>query len=74
MATRAKDRFSRAAVATAAAERAIQKRIDNKERRKPKKSPSPKAMQAGARHYPAPSFPKQQGTDIIPLAATSCVR
>ena len=59
MAARPKDRFSRAAVATAAAERAIQKRIDLKERRKPKKPPSSKAMQAGARRYPAPPFPKQ---------------
>jgi NAD(P)-dependent dehydrogenase (short-subunit alcohol dehydrogenase family) len=59
MAGRPKDRFSRAAVATAAAERAIQKRIDLKERRKPKKPPSSKAMQAGARRYPAPPFPKQ---------------
>src|SRR3954469_11591771 len=59
MAVRPKDRFSRAAVAAAAAERAIQKRIDLKERRKPKKQPSLRAMQAGARRYPAPPFPKQ---------------
>ena len=51
--------FTSGAVATAAAERAIQKRIDLKEQRKPKKPPSSKAMQAGACRYPAPPFPKQ---------------
>ena len=59
MGARQKDRFSRAAKAVAAAERAIQRRIDNKERRKPKSKPSKAAMQAGARRYPVPPLPKQ---------------
>ena len=59
MGARQKDRFSRAAKAVAVAERAIQRRIDNKERRKPKSKPSKAAMQAGARRYPIPPLPKQ---------------
>ena len=59
MGARKKDRFSRAAKAVAAAERAIQKRIDSKERRRPKGKPSKAAMQAGARRYPVPPLPKQ---------------
>ncbi len=59
MGARKKDRFSRAAKAVAAAERAIQKRIDSKERRRPKGKPSKAAMQAGTRRYPFPPLPKQ---------------
>ncbi len=54
-----KDRFARAAKSTAAAERAIQARIDRMERRRGKPRPSKAAMQAGARRYPAPPLPKQ---------------
>jgi NAD(P)-dependent dehydrogenase (short-subunit alcohol dehydrogenase family) len=53
------DRFAKAANAAASAERAIQKRIDRKERNRPAKKPSTAAMQAGARRYPAPPLPKQ---------------
>ena len=59
MGARQKDRFSKAAKAVAAAERAIQRRIDSKERRKPKSKPSKAAMQSGARRYPVPPLPKQ---------------
>jgi hypothetical protein len=58
-----KDRFSRAAEKTAAAERAIQRTIDRREigtRGKSKKSKG--AMQAGERRYPEPPFPKQHLT------------
>jgi NAD(P)-dependent dehydrogenase (short-subunit alcohol dehydrogenase family) len=54
-----KDRFAKAANAVASAGRAIQKRIDRKERNRPAKKPSTAAMQAGARRYPAPPLPKQ---------------
>jgi NAD(P)-dependent dehydrogenase (short-subunit alcohol dehydrogenase family) len=55
-----KDRFAEAAEAIAAAERDIQAQIDRKERQKPKeKSKDQRAMQAGARRYPEPPFPKQ---------------
>jgi hypothetical protein len=55
-----KDRFAEAAEAIAAAERDIQVQIDRKERSKPKeKSKDQRAMQAGARRYPEPPFPKQ---------------
>ena len=47
--------FARAAERVAGAERAIQRNIDAKE----KGNAKPKAMQAGARAYPAPPFPKQ---------------
>jgi NAD(P)-dependent dehydrogenase (short-subunit alcohol dehydrogenase family) len=53
-----KQRFSKGADRAAAAERAIQKTIDRKDRRRSEKS-SDKAMQAGARRYPAPPLPKQ---------------
>ena len=49
--------FQRAAEATARRERAIQRGIERSDRHPPKKSD--KAMQAGARIYPAPPFPKQ---------------
>jgi NAD(P)-dependent dehydrogenase (short-subunit alcohol dehydrogenase family) len=55
-----KDRFAEAAEETAAAERAIQQRIDSKQKVRPKKERKDTgAMQAGARHYPEPPFPKQ---------------
>jgi NAD(P)-dependent dehydrogenase (short-subunit alcohol dehydrogenase family) len=55
-----KDSFAKAAQSAAAAERAIQKQIDRKERRQSKKPKAAKsAMQAGARRYPAPPLPKQ---------------
>jgi NAD(P)-dependent dehydrogenase (short-subunit alcohol dehydrogenase family) len=52
------DRFARAADAVAAAERKIQKQIDRSEKAHPKKK-GKGAMQAGARPYPEPPFPKQ---------------
>jgi NAD(P)-dependent dehydrogenase (short-subunit alcohol dehydrogenase family) len=52
------DRFSKAAETVAAAQRSIQKGIDRKYTKRPRK-PSDKAMQAGARRYPAPPLPKQ---------------
>jgi hypothetical protein len=39
-------------------QRRIQKQVAAADRRHPKEKPS-KAMQAGAREYPAPPFPKQ---------------
>jgi hypothetical protein len=56
-----KDRFSKAAEAVAAAERSIQKGIDRKEAKRARR-PSDKAMQAGARRYPAPPLPTQHMT------------
>ena len=53
-----RDLFAKAAQTIAKAERSIQRRIDAKERRKPVKK-SKKAMQAGARRYPTPPFPRQ---------------
>ncbi|MCW5690943.1 MAG: SDR family oxidoreductase [Pseudolabrys sp.] len=52
------ERFAKAAEKTAAAERAIQEKIDAKEKSgsKPKQNG---AMQAGARKYPEPPLPKQ---------------
>jgi NAD(P)-dependent dehydrogenase (short-subunit alcohol dehydrogenase family) len=52
------DRFARAADAVAAAERKIQKQIDRNEKAHSKKK-GEGAMQAGARPYPEPPFPKQ---------------
>jgi NAD(P)-dependent dehydrogenase (short-subunit alcohol dehydrogenase family) len=49
--------FKRAADATARRERAIQRGIERSDRHPPKKKNG--AMQAGARIYPAPPFPKQ---------------
>jgi NAD(P)-dependent dehydrogenase (short-subunit alcohol dehydrogenase family) len=49
--------FQRAAEATARRERAIQRGIERSDRHPPKKNNG--AMQAGARIYPAPPFPKQ---------------
>lgn len=58
--TATKDRFSRKADATAKRERAIQRQVDRTEpSRSKRKRASPGAMQAGARAYPAPPFPKQ---------------
>jgi NAD(P)-dependent dehydrogenase (short-subunit alcohol dehydrogenase family) len=55
-----KDRFADAAEKTATAERAIQEHIDRKEKGRPKKEKKDqRAMQAGARRYPEPPFPKQ---------------
>jgi NAD(P)-dependent dehydrogenase (short-subunit alcohol dehydrogenase family) len=55
-----KDRFIDAAEEAAAAERDIQQEIDRKEKARPKEKEKPKgAMQAGARRYPEPPFPKQ---------------
>jgi NAD(P)-dependent dehydrogenase (short-subunit alcohol dehydrogenase family) len=54
------DRFAKAAEATALAERDIQEQIDRKERSISKETSKDKgAMQAGARRYPAPPFPRQ---------------
>jgi hypothetical protein len=54
------DRFAAEAEETARAERSIQSRIDGREsERKGGKDEKPKAMQAGARKYPEPPFPKQ---------------
>ena len=54
------DHFMKAAEAAAAAERAIQKKIDQKEARRTKKPEKGMgAMQAGARRYPEPPLPKQ---------------
>ncbi len=49
--------FRRKADAVARRERAIQRPIERSDRRQAKKKPQ--AMQAGARVYPAPPFPKQ---------------
>ncbi len=55
-----KDRFADTAEDTAAAERDIQQEIDRKEKARPKPKEADKgAMQAGARRYPEPPFPKQ---------------
>ncbi len=55
--TPGKDRFARGAETAARRERAIQERIDS---RRPAKGKEGKgAVQAGARRYPAPPFPKQ---------------
>lgn len=57
---RRKDHFAKAADVVAAEERAIQKNIDRKDRKRPKESKKEKpAMQAGARIYPAPPLPAQ---------------
>jgi hypothetical protein len=58
--TARKGSFSRGAEAAARSERAIQQRIDRGASRRAKgKPPKDAAMQAGARRYPAPPFPKQ---------------
>lgn len=58
--TQVSDPFRKAAKRAARAQRKIQKEVDRKEPRsfKPKADKAP-AMQAGARAYPAPPFPKQ---------------
>ena len=59
----AKDKFARDAEKAAEAEREIQKTIDAKEKKrkaeKKEKKEDVGAMQAGARRYPEPPFPKQ---------------
>ena len=52
-----KDQFKQAAEQTAAAERAIQKTIDRKDKTSPQKKKG--AMQAGERIYPEPPLPAQ---------------
>ena len=55
-----KDRFSSAAEEAAASERAIQQHIELKAKAHPKAGEKQSgAMQAGARRYPEPPFPKQ---------------
>jgi hypothetical protein len=55
-----KDRFVGAAEEASAAGRDIQREIDRREKARPKGQDKPKgAMQAGARRYPEPPFPKQ---------------
>lgn len=54
-----RDRFANKADRTAQAERDIQAKVDVKERRSSKDDGDQSAMQAGARDYPAPPFPKQ---------------
>jgi NAD(P)-dependent dehydrogenase (short-subunit alcohol dehydrogenase family) len=55
-----KDRFASAAEEAAAVERAIQRDIDRKAKTRSKdKNAHEGAMQAGARRYPEPPFPKQ---------------
>jgi hypothetical protein len=59
-ATAEKDRFASGAEAAAPTERAIQQHIDRKEKVQAKEENRHKgAMQAGARRYPEPPFPKQ---------------
>jgi NAD(P)-dependent dehydrogenase (short-subunit alcohol dehydrogenase family) len=54
------DRFAEAAETIASAQRAIQDQIDRKEKGRSKSEGKEKgAMQAGARRYPEPPFPKQ---------------
>ena len=53
------ERFAKAAEKTAAAERAIQAKIDAKEKNGGAKPKQNGAMQAGARTYPEPPLPKQ---------------
>jgi NAD(P)-dependent dehydrogenase (short-subunit alcohol dehydrogenase family) len=48
----------RSAARAASTHRSIQKRVAKSDRRAPKQQP-PSAMQAGARRYPEPPFPKQ---------------
>jgi hypothetical protein len=54
-----KDRFASGAEKAAAIERAIQQQIDCKEKTRKKVMKTGGAMQAGARPYPEPPFPKQ---------------
>jgi NAD(P)-dependent dehydrogenase (short-subunit alcohol dehydrogenase family) len=51
--------FADAAEQTAKAERAIQEEIERKEKARGKPEKDDEAMQAGARRYPQPPFPKQ---------------
>ena len=44
---------------TAARERAIQRRIDRKDKSRGKPARKARAMQAGTRKYPVPKFPRQ---------------
>ena len=54
-----KDRFATGAEEAAAIELAIQQQIDHKEKGQKKVKKNGGAMQAGARPYPGPPFPKQ---------------
>ncbi len=57
---RSQDSFVREAERVAASERRVQKDVDHKgEAHAGDKPKTPKAMQAGAREYPVPPFPKQ---------------
>jgi hypothetical protein len=53
------DRFASDAEEAGAIERAIQQQIDRKEKARKKRKKNGGAMQAGARPYPEPPFPKQ---------------
>jgi NAD(P)-dependent dehydrogenase (short-subunit alcohol dehydrogenase family) len=53
------DRFAKNAEKVARQERAIQRAIDRRERSRKPTKPSKKAVQTGARRYPAPPLPKQ---------------
>ncbi|HVZ54532.1 MAG TPA: SDR family oxidoreductase [Pseudolabrys sp.] len=54
-----RDRFAEGAERAAAIERDIQAEIDRKEKQQPKAKDQKGAMQAGARSYPEPPFPRQ---------------
>jgi hypothetical protein len=53
------DRFASDAEEAGAIERAIQQQIDRREKARKKRKKNGGAMQAGARPYPEPPFPKQ---------------
>src|ERR1051325_3664789 len=57
--TARKTRFARAATRTARAERAIQRKIDAKDRARGKRAKDSRPPQTGARRYPTPPMPKQ---------------
>jgi NAD(P)-dependent dehydrogenase (short-subunit alcohol dehydrogenase family) len=60
MTTATKDRFALAAERTAAADKAIQKQVEESEKEHPKSAAAHSgAMQAGARRYPEPPLPGQ---------------
>jgi hypothetical protein len=54
-----KDRFGQGAEEAAARQRSIQAEIDGKERKRPAQGRKQKAVQAGARAFPAPPLPEQ---------------
>ena len=51
--------FRKQAQRTAARERAIQRRIDRKDKSRGKPARKARAMQVGTRKYPVPKFPRQ---------------